>query len=317
MRSVVPPSVELFLLIGRYAEAIEPVFDPNQDIFKVLKDSLRYETAFNNAPYVQNNPMLIIYLQLLLLLALTMYGGVFVPELKRLNLEDNGVTLQWSNGVRDRFTFGLFDDTFCKFYRSVYTRLFVRLEQQRSKGKTVPTTLVFWVAQILRDYAQTLALVEKRVVSIYEQEESLVRVFQNELQPDLLFLIIAAFPSEQINAMLLYIRQFFPQELVVKLKSGNRVNVNALWQTPSPDIRYLLEKVDLYFDLYFTSEQPIIRHITQLKTRDYVTSMLENPAVLQVVLTNLKELHANQIQVRQTMYQFFLTHLDRLIAHAP
>ena len=77
----------------------------------------------------------------------------------------------------------------------------------------------------------------------------------------------------------------------------------------------LVEKVKLYFELYFYQNAPIIKDITQEKTAEFMTSLFKNEDVIRVMKNNLNQIRDFQIIPRINIYTLYLNHLQLLLKH--
>ena len=129
----------------------------------------------------------------------------------------------------------------------------------------------------------------------------------------MLFIIISSLPGDQMNAMYVYIQQFFPPDLEVTTPDNRKMNVTSLFESTSVDVYFLIEKTKIYMDLYFNSSMPIIKQITQTKTLEFIQKSLDNTTIYNGTIENLKRLKSLQIDSRLNLYTTFKNHLDSLI----
>jgi hypothetical protein len=309
IHSILPNSIELILALAKETERIDTVFEKNSAPFEQLKKGIMAQDDYDSVPEIVESNQSVTYLQLLLLLGLSMAEGVLIPVIKQLHYKDQKLKVVWDTGIRDEFTFGNYDDKFINFVSTFQKRILSRT--QRSKKLNLNS--VKDIMTLIRTYTNTLDSTEKRINLILDDPNNLSQMLDKGMNPDLLFTLLASFPADQINALLLFIQQFFPKELTVKTPDGNPVNIVSLFQTPSSDLKFLIEKIHLYFDLYYKKSSPIIKEITRSKTKDFILDLMRSSHLKEVALTNLQNIKENQILVRLKLYYLFSTHLEKVL----
>ena len=113
--------------------------------------------------------------------------------------------------------------------------------------------------------------------------------------------------------LFLNLHKELPDDLSLKLSPTNTIKISTFFESPSSDIAQLIEKVKLYFELYFYKNAPIIRDITQRVTLDFLTQCLSNSDVFTVIKNNLNHIRDNQIGMRKNIYSLYLKHLNLLL----
>ncbi|MFC1754699.1 hypothetical protein ACFL96_15095 [Thermoproteota archaeon] len=307
---ILPPSIQLVYTIALQMEKIQGVFDPSTSVFRGLRELLNSETDLLNAPAFVNQPKYIIYIQVLICLGLSMHGGINVPILKAFEVKDNKVKIQWDSGIHDVFTFGVIDQEFLRFWSYYQAKIF-----GDTPKKSIYASYCEKFYILLNRYEKVLTAVKSWVQELQKGKSAMLKQMEEELTPSSLFLLVSSLQPEQINALFLFIQQFFPDKLTVKSAGGHEINVNTLFQTPSNDIKYLLEKVQTYFYLYTSDNRPIIRHITRIKTRAFLRELLQNEELYKKVSASLESLLNDQIQLRIKLYTLGKTHLEKLFAY--
>jgi hypothetical protein len=307
--ATIPPCVKLLQITAEEANLIASLFDKKSLEFKQFKDSLRANKSFLESASFIKNESHVTYLQMLLLVGLSMHGGIFTPDVKDIfRIEkDNEVRLQWTSGASDKFFIGKITEDFKKFAAYVQVKLFAKNE------KNLPISLLHDVQHLLSTYTLNLTSVKKRVETLMGGKKDIKTVLGKKMSQDLLFILLSSLPTEQMSALFLYIHQFLPEDLEVKTKDGNRVKIATVFGQPSTDILYLYEKLNIYFDLYYNLKLPIIQHITQSKTSDFLVKQLQNQKIRDYTFDQLKSLKERQLDLRLNLYHLFHTHLSHLL----
>ena len=120
----VPPSVLLFAATVHILEAVSPLLDPTSEFFLDLK-KWGLHRPLSEHPTFYQSPLIAQYAQVILLVGLTLYGGVLVPSLKHMAIKDKEISLTWEGGIKDKITLGVFDESFQKFLK--FRRIFGNL----------------------------------------------------------------------------------------------------------------------------------------------------------------------------------------------
>jgi hypothetical protein len=308
-QKVLPNCIELLLAVTTQTENISDLLSSNTTEFKALKSLLNSKGTLNSKEAFSSSTQAITYFQLLLLINLSMHEGIFIPSIKTFSSQNNKVKITWDSGVRDEFEFGKTDENFIKFYKYFQKKVF-----NKPRGaKDIAVSDVKNIAKKIKQYLLTLDNTESRIKTLLKRKQELIALLGDSLNRDLLFIIMSALPADQLNALFLYIYRFLPEDLSITSKSGNIISITNVLQTPSSDTKYLLEKVMVYFDLYFATKLPIIQHITQTKTKEFLTELINNDKVYESICQSLKSLKDQQVDLRKSVYTFFDKHLELLL----
>ena len=309
MKQSIPASITLIQSIATQLNTHTAYLKEGSKEHQSLKLVLKESTCFDTDIRVLNTPSFIAYLQCSLLLGLSMFEGIFVPAIKQFKDTEGQVDIIWDNGTKDSFQWGVYDDkfkAFTKYYQD-------RLSSKPQHKKDLPTVIMKGIAGFIHAYLGTLAAVELRINALMGSKQSFVGLFDEQMNRDLLFIIISSFPADLMSAFYVHIQSFFPEELEVTTPDGRQMKVVSLFQNPTVDINYLIEKTKIYCDLYFNPKMPIIRQITQSKSKDFIQKAIQNDDVFQTIQTHLKSIKTSQIDPRVSLYKTFKTHLDTLL----
>ncbi|RAP36883.1 hypothetical protein DID80_04740 [Candidatus Marinamargulisbacteria bacterium SCGC AAA071-K20] len=303
-----PVGITLIRAVTEQTEGIALSFkkgDPNYESFNSIVKGSEFITT--NANFLAT-PAHITNLQILMCLALSMYGGVMVPSIKQLTYANKEIRLTWDSGITDSFTFGIIDVKFKAFSKYFQTRL----SSKASGNADIPNTIFRGVNQFLQSYMLILDACRNRIAPLLKGKTHLIQILEQPMNKDLLFIILSSMPADQMNSLFIFIQKYLPEDLSVKTPDGNRVNVCSLFETPSTDVTFLSEKNRIYLDLYFDGQYPIIKEITQSKTSEYMVKLLSNKEMFEVTMTNLQNIITLQVDTRVQLYQFFINYLDSI-----
>ena len=311
-RQNIPVYLDLLKIVAQGLAQIKVVFRPGTAEFKLLKTLIKspVQRSLNEDADFLASPMIIKYTQLLFLLALSMYKGSHTPMIKQISQKNETIHLIWEGGIKGQLNLGKFDEDYKKFISYYKIKILGSL-----KLKGFSLALMKKNYDLITDHYLTCSLCKKLIISFLKQEKKVTEILNDENNFDLLFMLISSLPTEQLNAIFIYIQQFFPEKLEIKVE-GRKINVLNLWQTSTLDAKYLVEKVKIYYELYLAKDYPIIRHITQSKTKEFLEKTLTNPKIMAETQKNLENLSQNQVDLRMGLYNIIIKQMDRLLKKA-
>lgn len=297
MKVQVPPSVVLFAATVHGLQAVSPLLEKGTPHYINFQGYPR-QKSLENHPAFSKSELLAQYIQVILLTALTLHGGVLVPSLKQVVLQEKGLVLTWEGGIRDQITLGVFDEAFQKFFK------FFQRKVLQVKAPIPEVTLAFLdqTMAFIRQKSMSLVSCSKAIETLTSGSSGLIESLEAEFRSDFLFTLLSSLPTESLNALFLYLVPFFPEDLNIKTPQGHVIQVTSLFQAPSVNIQSLLEKTQLYYQLYLSDELPIIREITRSKTREFLKDLLQNPMIYASVSAELKSINTMQLQPRLQLY---------------
>lgn len=297
----IPPSIELLQIVSQsIGEWIDWVQPDSEDFSQVA--------AGINGPLT---PEYVVILQTLLVATLTMFEGVGTPSITGISTTDETVTIRWTAGASDTITWGENDAAFFRFSNYVATKV-LQLPPTRNKN-ALPSGILSAIATRLEYYISALTVTENRVSALINAD--IAKTFNGKIDPVFLFVVLGCLPHDQLNSMFLHIQQFLPDDLVIRNASGQPVVVNQLFQ-PAADIRFMVEKTNLYLELFTHPEMPIIREITQAKTISYFQKLMKTPGAKEGVIENLKNIILYQISPRTQLYTLILRIINQIKRHS-
>ena len=265
------------------------------------------EVPFFESSISSADPAVLRALHTVSLACLSMLGGIFVPVVNQFQVTGRHYEVTWETGSKDAFDYGVWDDSSKNWCHSLFQRM-----APGSFYALHPKEVWSLCGQQIHSYITLLEICSQFINQLTESEQGLVHIVEKPFQRELLFILISCLPVDQMNALFVYVQQFFPDDLSVKTDSGNQVNVTALFDKASSDPQFLIEKTKVYLDLYFTNTLPIIKEITQSKTSAFLVSMIQNKQVLRETMDTLKSLKLNQMDSRTTCYQTLLTWMEHV-----
>lgn len=304
-----PSTIAIFKIVSESLNNLVSVFKPETEAFQALKNFLNSPQPFSESESeLLQNPSNQLYVQLLILLASSMDKSIYDIPVVQISEKDSVIRLTWKNGGGSIFTLGKYDDASQK-YINTFSRQVLGLQLNRK----LSNYLFFKRIQtFLEVHLSDLDLTQKQIQTILSNPDHPDEMV-NTANHTLIFIYIAALPYDQLNTLLLNIQQHFPEELEVKNASGTVMNIASLFQTSSTDIKFLLEKVRVYFDLYTNSEEPIIQHITQSQTKQYLIQLLKNTTTRVETYQNLQQVLKDQLLSRIYLLAVFLNHLKTIL----
>lgn len=307
--SQTPVSIALISVIAKQLDRNQAILTQTHPDNALLRTLVAEKVTLTDQPEILNSPRLISQLQILMLAALSMYGGVMVPYINNVSIRDQTIRITWDTGMVDAFTFGIHDEKFTLFSKYFQSRL----SKKAPHSNAIPSKILSGIDQFLQTYLMVLNAVKDRLTPLLKGKQQLINLIQADLNNDLLFIIISSLPAEQMNSLFLYVQQFLPEDLEVKTTKGNKVKVCSLFQTPSTDVIFLIEKTKIYLDLYFSGNWPIITEITQGKTKDYLQKALTNQALYEKTLEKITHLVRLQIGARIDLYKTLRAYLGFIL----
>ncbi len=249
------------------------------------------------------HPDTLFLFQLLCLLLLSFHKGILIPDIQKISFIESKVVIVWKNRVKDTFIWGENGDDFLLFFKGISKKIL-------KENWTEPSFLCLEKGIIcLSTYTQTLT----HILSSFEKRILTLNFFSEKSLPiHDLFILISSLPSEQINALFLYIAQFLPEDLSVKNASGHTLHVVSFFESPTYDFIHLIEKLHLYVQL-LEGDFPIVQSITQSHTKKFLKTTLNQPAIQQFVLVQLNGIIQNQISPRLKLYYIFTKYLEKIL----
>ncbi len=303
-KSSTPPSLALLQIVIEELENILPVLIPFSELTEMIKESRKLDSLDEN-PRFSKTPMVIRYVQVLLLAALTLHEGILVPSLNQVSRKEDHVNLTWEGGIRDRFVLGIYDTSFKNFVR-MFRKKVLNLA---GRGSEVSYAVLEQTVSFIEREMGILNLCRAKLSMLSAGKDKALSVIQDDFNSDMLFILMSSLPTEVLNTLYLYLNQFFPSDLVVRIP--HPVQVGSLLQTPTQDEHYLMEKTRLYYFLYLSNDQPIIQHITRAKTREFLQQLVQSDAIYNVMSNQLQAIIQNQMDPRLGVYAILVNHFRK------
>jgi hypothetical protein len=304
-KSIIPPSINILDIITKKAGELDVYFSPRSPEFIQLKKWLKHNQTPDNKEIESD---CITYFQLLLLTTLSMHQGIFIPSIRQITDKGKTCEVMWSSGVIDKINYGKFDDQLEKFIQSLKQKV---LTQDKNETTTI-FSLVSDTQKCLDSYNLLLTKVQKQIDKVLNGRNHFEQLFNDNLSRELVFVLLSCLPPDQMNALFLYLHKFFPEELTCKLPDGMTVKVVPFLQKTSNDLHYLVQKVIIYFELYTDTKKPIIKHITQSKTKEFMVDLMKNPNIKENAMQNLISIKEKQIGTRKHLYKLLKDHLKEI-----
>lgn len=304
-----PVSVKILQLLAYYFDKDDVLFHTNSKEHILLKEIVASKTNLDEHEAFTNNPLLVRHVQTLMLACLSLLGGVHVPVIFDLRANPKQCRITWDSGTTDSFHFGVIDSNFYTFSKYFQQRVF----GHRAATRHIPSTFFEPMKHLLESYGLILNALNNRLKALLVSRHAVLNLFDLPFNQDLLFILISSLPTEQMNALFLHIQSYFPNELEVTTPSGNKVNVCSMLETQSTNTEYLIEKTHVYLDLYFSGSYPIIREITQQKTKEFLKRSLQHQATYDATIETVKRLKQQHVDIRLQLYTFLSQHLGHFV----
>ncbi|RAP26958.1 hypothetical protein DID78_06450 [Candidatus Marinamargulisbacteria bacterium SCGC AG-343-D04] len=309
MKQALPPSIAIIQSLTHQLNSIQNYLDPRSKENVLLASLLKKSEYIDKDERFLGSSSCIRYVQTMFLIGLSMFGGVSVSVITRFTEKEDKVTLTWDSGVTDTFRWGVYDEGFRKFAGYYQDRLSSKPQHR----KDIPSSIFIGILGFVKSYIMILNAVDVRIKALIKEKMSFISLFESDMSKDILFITISSLPVSQINALFLHIQEFFPKDLEVTTPDKRKMNVTSLFQNPSVDISYLIEKTKIYCELFFDTKMPIIKEITQSKTIGFLKECFKNDEVYSQTQLQLKRLKSAQIDSRLMIYDVVKTHLDALV----
>ncbi len=309
MKTTLPNSIVLLQTISEQMLECESFFTPNSKDFKLLQHVIKESDILDQDERFLGNPNFIRYIQLVMLAGLSMLGGVFIPTVKSFSNKDNQISITWDTGATTAFMSGAYNKKFKDF--ALYYQ--DRLSSKPQNRSHIPTSILIGIDGFISSYITVLKAVDKRINPLLENKQNVITLLDSNINRDLLFILISSLPPDQINALFLYIQNFFPEDLTITTPQGQTIQVVSLFEKNSVDVVYLIEKTKIYCDLYFSTSMPIIKQITQSKTTEFMKKSLQSDEVFKQTQQTLKQLKLLQVDARLQLYTALNQHFSQIL----
>ena len=303
-----PTSIEILKIVSDESQRISDVFEKQSESFEQLQSMAMSSENVMTSKSFQNSSTLVTYMQLLFLLGISMHGGIFVPQLKTVRYDKNRFSMTWFSGINDAFIFGDFNEDFENFLSSFQSKCL----SKRKDLKSFSGSIFMSIERLLAVYIDSLNQTDTLISNLLSDQHKFSNT-NSVLSEESLFVFISCLPPDQINALFLFIQGFLPDDFSIKLGPTTVVKVCQFFESPTVDMAQLVEKVKLYFELYFHQNAPIIKDITQQKTAEFMTSLFNNEDVFRVMKNNLNQIRDNQIKTRLNIYKLYQKHIGLLL----
>ncbi|MDC0036928.1 hypothetical protein OAJ27_01625 [bacterium] len=309
MKQQLPVSVALLKALSTNLDLVHVFLKKQSAEYKFLCTLTKDVERISEDSRFLESPACIHYFQVAMLMGMSMFGGIKVTCLSAFSDHDQKVSLTWDSGSTDSFTWGVYDDACKRFVRYYQDRL-SSVPQHRDY---IPGGILQGVFGFLKSYMLILKASDNQVKALVTTKQGVVNILEDDLHRDMMFILMSSLPAANMNQLFLHVHQFFPKDMEVTTPDGRQMNIHSFFDQTSTDIYYLIEKTHVYLDLYFNTKMPVIKEITQTKTKAYLKKLLENDRVFQETLGNLKRIQTSQLQPRMTLYRLFLEHLEGVL----
>jgi hypothetical protein len=159
---------------------------------------------------------------------------------------------------------------------------------------------------IKETFKETLSRLKSEKAFMERTAEKPLRIFEKNVSEENLagglFLVVSALPAETMNALLMQIGSYLPNELEEKTEERLSVNVRSYLTSSTQDLPELFKKTRLLLKLYSGRQKNIISIIVREKVRDFFYKLLENTSVKQQIKDNLLATAKEQFELRINIF---------------
>ncbi len=305
---LLPTYVILQQLISDEMMALSPFFKNNTKEYFSLQDRMSLSGTFIKDERFMASPEQIRYFQLLFLIGLSYHGGISVSKIQEVKFKNNHIKVFWEPALFSEWQPGVCDKNFCRFAYAFQKHVLAIT----NPNDHLPKKVVFLIQNLIQNYIKKLKKIEEGINKILDLEH-LEDMFDESLDETVLFILISALPVDEINHLFLSIKDYFPEDLEISSSQGHSVNVVSLFSQPIVDITLLIERITLYILLYYSEELPIIKIITQSKTKEHIKNKIKKTGIDKSIRAILKDTYAEQVQPRLDLYNFITNHLTGIL----
>lgn len=304
----IPHCIEILKSTAEISRSLDALFSQRTAEFKALQTQLTQNKILKDTR-PEDTDITTQYIQLVMLVCLSMAGGIFVTLLTQFKVHKNSIELTWSDYKKSRFTLGQNDNNF---------KLFINNFKIKMLGEDKPSQIInkydiIKMHRIIKGNIELLQKVQKTILKLHIDKQNLKNIFSGQVEIELIFILLSALPDNDINAFFMHMHSFLPDTLEIKHPDGHKINVSKLFQSPSSDVTYLLTKLQIFLTLYESSRLPIIQEITHTKSKSFFEKTLQNDATYTTLSKNLDSLNEIQVASRMNIYTLFDAHLTALL----
>lgn len=303
MPSGLPHSVTLLQFIVDHLDDCRSVFVQGTPAAEVVSVLMGDDAPFYKESIYKDSTEVITFFQLVLLSAISMYGGMALSELQGVSVRGNRITVNWVSGRTSTLTLGSHDRDYDQFSKTVATTVF----SLTSKVNRLDAHLIHLCTHLMMKYMLDIRTSLLRLEDVFHQRRQLHKCFESDENLDLFFIVLSSLPSETLNNMYMTISKYIPPELTVESSHGRRpIRVQGFFQMPSPDINFMIEKIKVHFNLFYFSEVEEVRDAVHKQTMLQLKEALDKPKILEKTLENIEESGKLHLELRVTFYKTLL-----------
>jgi hypothetical protein len=304
-----PASVSILQSIVTHLGDAQPLFKKNNPLQVQFLAFLNTEKDLIELPSFVSSPESVTFIQLMLLTALSLLDGLENTHIKWISTKGKTVTIQWKNKMSSSFTFGKIDQSYKQFQSYFFNKVFSKTKQNAQLNRDFIASLV----HLFQKYSNDLEASINRINILTQNPVQMISSIGENKDLDLFFIILSSLPSEQLNALYLHIQQFFPANMELKTSKGQMVNLKGFFQIPSQDIRFLIDKIKMHFNLFFYSDAKEVRAKIQQETLSFLKILLTNTSYFTETVENITNTRDNFLATQLSLYTLFCTTLQRYV----
>jgi len=304
-----PTSIAYIQIISNWLAKIDEGFEKNSNLFKCLQETTQNISFFDEDPNFYLNKQAVIYLQLLLLTALTMHGGISMPILKHVSSTQDRIDLVWAQGYKDSFNFGYYNDNFKQFVHT-FSNI---IQAPFSTDSKIPVNIITYAHQVILVFSRKLMDYNSRVNYLKEKIYFTNSDIDILLTEDFLFLILSAFPAKDLADILYSVGDIIPDNATHTTPDGYKMKLKPYFKQITQNIDVLIQKLSFLCELFFLTSQRKLRDETLPILKTQLTTYLTQKSVPFFIKNELRQLQRTHIECRMGLYGIFLNHLQKVL----
>ena len=300
-----PVHITLLEIISSEFEKIQPACTRRSDNYKNIEKLIKENINLFENPLFTQNKQTIHFIQLLMISALTFYGGVNIPPINQCQKFDSHIKIIWDTGNIHTIYWGINNETFKAFA----TYFQIRLSKRKVPPIGINPFIFRGIYQYIVSYQNILNECQNQYTNLLNKTSSQYLNTQN-LHPELILIYVSCLPHQSLNQLLFSLNKSIPEDILIKTNAGNTIHLKNILEKTSTQAKQSFEKCQKLFETIFnTNDNPI-----NLKTIiNELKKQLQNPDTTSKTNQNLKNVINYQIKPRLTLYEFLISFLNPLV----
>ncbi len=293
-----PTIFNVINLVSKELPNIKPLFKTDNKEFQDFQNILENNQDLFN---LSANPFYIKYIYLVMLLN---FAGSKSKFLKQISQKEQQIKLTINNNIIVNFDLEKLNDQGKKFMQ-YYAGSILKMLYKKNINKDFIEKIYY----DLLEHQENLEEIKSRLEYLLQNPDEINKLVKDS--PHFFFLILNFLPNEQLNTFFINLSQHIDQDLEIQSENKN-IKIKALFEHSTPDIRYLNQKVDLYFQTFFITNNASIITVTIENGTKILVDFLDNQTVRTKIFESAEQL-LKQIMTRYFLFVIFTKHLKILL----